>query len=165
MRGVAGLLVEGDQHVDAFADEGARGVERGLVVGDVLEVVADVAPVDVAECAHALDQRLVRGRLVVVAHVQQADAIHLRRLLRQGRPGARKGGEPKRGQDFASPIHSITRSARTMIASGNVMPSAFAVLRLTTSSKRVGSCTGRSAGLVPLRMRPAYCPARRNTSP
>jgi hypothetical protein len=33
------------------------------------------------------------------------------------------------------------------------MPSAFAVLRLMTSAYFVGACTGRSAGLSPLRIR------------
>ena len=35
----------------------------------------------------------------------------------------------------------------------HVRPSAFAVLRLITSSYLVGACTGRSAGFSPLRMR------------
>ena len=36
---------------------------------------------------------------------------------------------------------------------GTLRPSAFAVLRLITSSCLVGACTGRSAGFSPLRMR------------
>src|SRR6516225_3062319 len=48
-------------------------------------------------------------------------------------------------------IHSITSSARKRKDSGIVNPSAFAVLRLTTSSNFVGSSMGRSAGLAPLR--------------
>ena len=47
--------------------------------------------------------------------------------------------------------YSITSSARTRKDSGIVMPSAFAVLRLITSSNLVGFCTGRSPGLSPLR--------------
>src|SRR5713101_4501795 len=49
--------------------------------------------------------------------------------------------------------YSITSSAVICMISGTVRPSAFAVLRLMTSSNLVGSCTGRSAGLSPLRMR------------
>ena len=45
-------------------------------------------------------------------------------------------------------------SARARIEGGTVMPSACAVLRLTTSSKRVGCWTGRSAGFSPLRILP-----------
>src|SRR6516164_3711859 len=46
--------------------------------------------------------------------------------------------------------YSITLSALTMTESGTVRPSAFAVLRLMTSSNLVGSSTGSSAGLAPL---------------
>jgi hypothetical protein len=52
-----------------------------------------------------------------------------------------------------SPHHSITSSAVASSAGGTVRPSAFAVLRLITSSNLVGCCTGRSAGFSPLRMR------------
>jgi hypothetical protein len=49
--------------------------------------------------------------------------------------------------------YSITSSARASTDGGIVRPSAFAVLRLITSSYLVGACTGRSAGFSPLRMR------------
>jgi hypothetical protein len=51
------------------------------------------------------------------------------------------------------PCHSITSSAMASNLSGTVRPSALAVLRLITSSNLVGCCTGRSAGLSPLKMR------------
>src|ERR1700730_18255026 len=51
--------------------------------------------------------------------------------------------------------HSMTSSARARIEGGTVRPSAWAVLRLTTSSNVAGCCTGRSAGLAPLRIFPA----------
>jgi hypothetical protein len=62
--------------------------------------------------------------------------------------------------DEISPPHgvasySITSVARSSVAVGTSMPSAFAVLRLRTISMRVERCTGRSAGFSPLRMRPA----------
>jgi hypothetical protein len=50
--------------------------------------------------------------------------------------------------------HSITSSARARIEGGIVRPKAFAVLRLTTSSKLVDCWTGRSAGLAPLSIFP-----------
>src|SRR5262245_26342567 len=43
------------------------------------------------------------------------------------------------------PIYSITSSARASSVGGTVKPSAFAVLRLMTSSYLVGACTGRWA--------------------
>ena len=47
----------------------------------------------------------------------------------------------------------ITSSARSSREGGIVIPSPLAVLRLMTSSNCVGSSTGRSAGLVPFKMR------------
>jgi hypothetical protein len=51
--------------------------------------------------------------------------------------------------------HSKTSSARPDSGSGMVMPSARAVLKLMYISTLVACCTGRSAGLSPLRIRPA----------
>src|SRR5215471_17805413 len=51
--------------------------------------------------------------------------------------------------------YSITSSASASNLSGTSRPSAFAVLRFMIISNLVGSSTGRSAGLSPLRMRPA----------
>ena len=45
--------------------------------------------------------------------------------------------------------------ARASSVGGTVRPSALAVLRLITSSNVVGCVTGKSAGLLPLRIRPA----------
>ena len=60
--------------------------------------------------------------------------------------------------------HSITSSARASSVGGTSRPSAFAVLRLITSSNLVGFCTGRSAGFSPLRMRSTYEAERRTLS-
>ena len=51
--------------------------------------------------------------------------------------------------------YSMTSVARARINGGTVRPSCLAVLRLMTSSKVVGCWTGRSAGIAPLRIRPA----------
>ena len=57
-------------------------------------------------------------------------------------------------------IRSPHRRAR--VASAAISrPSALAVLRLSTVSYLVGACTGRSAGLSPLRIRSTYAAARR----
>jgi len=50
----------------------------------------------------------------------------------------------------------VTSSAATCSVSGTLRPRAFAVFRLMTSSYLVGTCTGRSAGFSPLRMRSTY---------
>jgi hypothetical protein len=52
-----------------------------------------------------------------------------------------------------SAFHSITSSARASSVGGISRPSAFAVLRLITSSSLVGRCMGRSPGFSPLIMR------------
>jgi len=48
--------------------------------------------------------------------------------------------------------YSSTSSARASTEAGRSRPSAFAVLRLTTNSYFVGTCTGRSAAFSPLRI-------------
>src|SRR4029453_13468547 len=60
--------------------------------------------------------------------------------------------------------YSIISSARTSNEGGTVRPSAFAVFMLMTSPNLVGCSTGRSAGLVPLRILSTKPPARRGRS-
>ena len=81
---------------------------------------------------------------------KKSDHRH-RRLLRPRRKRPRRRRAEER--DELAPPHSITSSARASRIGGTSMPSAFAVLRLMTSSYLVGACTGRSAGFSPLRMR------------
>ena len=50
-------------------------------------------------------------------------------------------------------IYSITSSAAKRMPFGIVMPSALAVLRLTTNSNLVGCSIGSSAGFAPFRIR------------
>src|SRR4029078_10063489 len=59
------------------------------------------------------------------------------------------------------PTYSMISSALASNVCGILRPSAFAVLRLMTSSYLFGACTGRSAGFSPLRIRWTYSPARR----
>jgi hypothetical protein len=61
--------------------------------------------------------------------------------------------------------HSITSSALTNSDGGMSRPSAFAVVKLITSSNLLGCCTGRLEGWAPLRMRSTYEAPRRNKSP
>src|SRR6516165_206002 len=56
--------------------------------------------------------------------------------------------------------HSITSSARARSEGGTVRPSAFAVLRLITSSTLVACSTGRSLGLAPRNILSTYSDAR-----
>ena len=60
-----------------------------------------------------------------------------------------------------APAHSITSSARASSDGGTSRPSAFAALRLMTSSNLVGCSTGRFAGDAPFRILSTYSAARR----
>src|SRR5437764_4413888 len=53
-------------------------------------------------------------------------------------------------------FYSISSSARVSSDGGTVRPSAFAALRLIVNSNLVGCCTGRSAGLAPLKIWSTY---------
>src|SRR5262249_31925747 len=91
------------------------------------------------------------GDGVVEPGVEHADAGDLRgRLLRprRERPRCRTAEQ----SDELAPPHSITSSARASNVGGTSRPSAFAVVRLTTSSNLVGCSTGRSAGFAPRRI-------------
>ena len=57
-------------------------------------------------------------------------------------------------RDEPTAVHSITSSAMASSEGGIVRPSILAVGWLMTSSNLVDCSTGRSAGLVPLRIRP-----------
>jgi hypothetical protein len=76
----------------------------------------------------------------VTGHCQGVSACRVR---------ARSGSEHTQQTQRS---YSITSSARASTVAGMSRPSAFAVLRLTTSSYLVGACTGRSAGFSPLRI-------------
>src|SRR5262249_55530059 len=82
-----------------------------------------------------------------------------RRLLRarRERPSGRRATEQR---DEYAPLHSITSSARASSVGGTSRPSAFAVLRLITSSNFVGCSTGSSAGLAPLKILSTKAAAR-----
>src|SRR5262249_42057404 len=64
-----------------------------------------------------------------------------------------RGSRTAEQRDERAPFHSIPSSRRASTAGGISRPSAFAVLRLITSSYLVGACTGRSAGFSPFRTR------------
>src|SRR6516162_9892049 len=85
---------------------------------------------------------------------QHANPSHALALLcaRRKRPCNRRAAEQR--DELAAP-HSITSSASKSRLSEILMPSFLAALRLMTNSNFVGRSTGKSAGWVPLRMRPA----------
>src|SRR5438093_8128625 len=91
-------------------------------------------------------------RTMLLARPARREDDHPRIAGELRRAGRREPGEAD---------HSITRSARRRRESGILSASAFAVLRLMTSSKLVGCSIGRLAGLAPLRIRSTKSAARR----
>src|SRR5262249_53161410 len=121
----------------------------------------DVPTIDVAGFLQALAERGYEMRSVGERRAAEESDYRHRRLLRARRERPRCSRAAEERDELASLDHSITSSASASTLSGRARPRAFAALRLITSSNFVGNSTGRSAGFAPLRMRPAYTPARR----
>ena len=125
------------------------------------------APLDPAEPAHLVEERRQRHGLARGgARREYADAaqrsrlplplrLRLRPALHRKRDQPDPGGRGQGAEQATPALHSITSSARSSSDGGIVMPSALAVLRLMTSSNRVGCSMGRSAGRAPASMRDA----------
>src|SRR5262245_2835008 len=82
--------------------------------------------------------------------------IHLREFIKM--KCARRERPPRHAaeqRDELAAGHSITSSAVASSVGGTVRPSSLAVARLMTSSNFDACITNRSAGLAPLKMRPA----------
>src|SRR5262249_24709823 len=94
--------------------------------------------------------RIVRSQ----AAPEHAYAPHALALLRERHERPRDRCSAEKRDELAAPHHSITSSARASSVGGISMPRIRAVSALITSSNLVGCTTGRSAGFVPLRMRP-----------
>src|SRR6516162_3555662 len=156
--GVAGRNDNGNAAADEVSHE-----RRQAIVSPIQPMVLDrhVLALDVPGFVEAFTERSGNARGGIGRpNVDEADDRH-RRLLRprRKRPSGCRAAE--KGDELASP-HSITSSARSRNGSGIVRPSAFAVVRLMTSSNLVGCSTGMSAGLVPCRILSANSAARRN---
>src|SRR5262249_48324298 len=90
---------------------------------------------------------------------EHTDAMNLPGLVGSaGKPGG--GNQEGKKQRQSTARHWMTMSARATSDCGIVMPSAFAVFSLTTSSNVVGCSTGRSAGFAPRRILSTYTAAR-----
>src|SRR5712691_8725168 len=79
--------------------------------------------------------------------------VACKRWLGCGDPVGYGWGTPCLAHPHApAPAYWITSSACIRSVGGNVIPRAFAVLRLSTSSNFMGYSTGRSPGLAPFRI-------------
>src|SRR5262249_34331722 len=146
---------------------GCIGMHETEVGGAPAHFKLQILTVDPSELAQSLHER----RQICLPLIARCSSVHEHanplRLLgpcRQ-RPGRSRGAEEgEEGGAVHGGVHSITSSARPRSVSGKVMPSTLATIRLRTSSTFTDCCTGKSAGLSPLRMRPTYVPARRSAS-
>jgi hypothetical protein len=118
-----------------------------LVVLGQLKVVAQAVHPDgdVADAGPGVEPRAERPESPVIR--------------RPGKPGESECCQQKLAA-LVEHGYSMTWSAWRMTVCGIVRPSAFAVLRLMTSSNFVGCSTGRSAGLAPFRILSTYRAAR-----
>src|SRR5262245_44149110 len=90
----------------------------------------------------ALGQKHMCGAKGDVRFSPKSDHVHCKRLL------------PLCANSGHCMLYSNTSSAHPTSVLGTLRPSALAVLRLIYSSTFVDCCTGSSAGLSPLRIRP-----------
>src|SRR5262249_4889865 len=112
-----------------------------------------VLALDIAYLFQSLAERAQTDRVHFTRCVAE-EPDHRHRLLRACRERPRDGRAAEERDDLAPAAHSITSSAAACRVSGTSRPSAFAVLRLITSSNLVGCVTGKLLGCSPLRIRP-----------
>src|SRR5262245_15577831 len=86
-----------------------------------------------------------------LAYLVRVTSVSDRRADIRDRQLRARGDRTRRNKEH----HSKISSARPDSGSGMVMPSARAVFKLMNISTLLACCTGRSAGLPPLRIRPA----------
>src|SRR5438105_7227716 len=111
------------------------------------DIVA-VRPTELSKSGPKELQAILCVRVALGVWHQHADPPHRLLRPRRQRPCRCRAGEES---DELAALHgffsySITSSARTIMRSGTVRPSALAVLRLMTVSYLTGACTGRPAG-------------------
>src|SRR5262245_41926474 len=147
----------GHNHVDGELNQFLRisgeAVQVSASVPLLQQVVAALVVSEVTHAKHELAAQILDRRICARAPFEIAQPHEFTRLrVRRERPC----GCAAEQRDEVAPLHSITSSARASSVGGTSRPSAFAVLRLMTSSYFVGVCTGRSAGFSPLRIRSTY---------
>src|SRR5262249_16709791 len=126
------------------------------IVGEPALVELDIAAVRPSQLCQLLLECANTGFAVAITFGERhydSDAPHAPALLRSRRERPRRRRAADESHELAA-LHSITSSAIASSLSGIWRLSAFAALRLITSSNFVGCNTGKSAGLVPLRILP-----------
>src|SRR5262249_31549448 len=131
---------------------------RGSPAGFNVDVVA-VGPAQLLQALHECHETRLRFGIVCGEIHEHVDAPHAFALLRA--PRKRPRNRPAEQRDEVAAVHSITLSARASSVGGMVRSSAFAVLMLMLVTSFVENSTGRSAGLLLLRILSTKSAARR----
>src|SRR5262249_49874881 len=144
------LRGQGDQFRGEFGN--VIGIACAPAVVD-LDIPAD-GPAQLLQSLMESREARLTFRIIGGEIHEHADAPHPVGLLRarRKRPGCRRATDERNER---APFHSIASSARASRVGGTVMPSTLAAWTLITSSILVDCTIGKSAGFVPLRMRPA----------
>ena len=125
-------------------------------------MIRNVLPLQPAEIVHPLlERRIGFGGTGYRSERHPPDATDGRGRLSLAEPVRDEQADAACQHERAPRDHWITSSARSSIAFGMVIPSAFAVLRLITRSNLVACSTGRSAGLAPFNILSTYFAALR----
>src|SRR5262249_26441128 len=135
-----------------------RELRQSVGAGGRAEFEYQCAPFDIAEPAHLLTECIEQRVRKFATRCQDANARRPTGRLRARRERPRCCPTAVQRDELAL-FHSITSSASCCKCRGTLMPNAFAVLRLITSSYLVGACTGSSAGFAPLGIRSMYSAA------
>ena len=132
-----GGVAEGDDEINVLRHEfaGQRGRSLAAGLGPNKQEV-DIASLFPANRLHVAPKRFSEGlQHILPIGSQYADHGHATLLrARRERPRGRRAAEQRYE---LPPFHSITSSARASKVAGTSRPSAFAVARLITRSKRV----------------------------
>jgi hypothetical protein len=127
----------------------ALGIAGGVAMFDL--DIASLGPSPRGEFLHKLRDAGPVLRIVLGIAREHANASHPLGMLRPRRQRPHRRRAAEQGDELAA-VHSITSSARASSVGGNSIPSAFAVVRLTTRSYLVDCSNGRSPGFAPRRI-------------
>src|SRR5262249_28015348 len=145
------LLLHRPRHNRSTCDDhvGCERYQLHRIGADMVGIISGEAKVDPQVAAFnpaELYERLLKGSPASLRYgiafgpaKEPADPPHALALLRQRRHRPRHCRAAKQRDELAAPRHSITSSARASTVAGRSSPSAFAVLRLITSSYLVGA--------------------------
>jgi hypothetical protein len=140
-----------DEDLDGEAHELGRQRGEPLVLPlGIAELQDEIIPLHIAEGAQRLPEDLEIGIGAAAPARESTNAMHVRGWLCVGRAWDDEETHDQHDEERQRG-HRITSSAWKSRLGGTVRPSAWAVLRLITSSNFIACSTGKSAGVAPFR--------------